>query len=46
MKEVKKLVFDKEVLKRLEMIRRFVCAKLIIKQGSIIKGINIVLYIL
>ncbi len=36
MKEVKKLEFDKEVLKRIEMIRRFACVKHIIKQGSII----------
>ncbi len=43
MKKVKKLEFDKEVLKRIEMICRFACVKPIIKQGSIvnIKGTNI-----
>ncbi len=43
MKEVKELEFDKEVLKRIEMICRFACVKPIIKQGSIIniKGTNI-----
>ena len=40
---VKELEFDKEVLKRIEMICRFACVKPIIKQGSIIniKGTNI-----
>ncbi len=43
MKEVKELEFDKEVLKRIEMIYRFACVKPIVKQGSIIniKGTNI-----
>ena len=43
MKEVKELEFDKEVLKRIEMICRFACVKPVIKQGSIIniKGTNI-----
>ena len=43
MKEVKELEFDKEVLKRIEMICRFACVKPIIKQGSIIniKGTNL-----
>ena len=43
MKEVKELEFDKEVLKRIDMICRFACVKPIIKQGSIIniKGTNI-----
>ena len=43
MKEVKELEFDKEVLKRIEMICRFACVKPIIKQGTIIniKGTNI-----
>ena len=40
---VKELEFDKEVLKRIEIICRFACVKPIIKQGSIIniKGTNI-----
>ena len=40
---VKELDFDKEVLKRIEMICRFACVKPVIKQGSIIniKGTNI-----
>ena len=40
---VKELEFDKEVLKRIEMICRFACVKPVIKQGSIIniKGTNI-----
>ena len=40
---VKELEFDKEVLKRIEMICRFACVKPIIKNGSIIniKGTNI-----
>ena len=40
---VKELEFDKEVVKRIEMICRFACVKPIIKQGSIIniKGTNI-----
>lgn len=40
---VKELEFDKEVLKRIEMICRFACVKPIIKQGSIIniRGTNI-----
>lgn len=40
---VKELEFDKEVLKRIEMICRFVCVKPTIKKGSIIniKGTNI-----
>ena len=40
---VKELEFDKEVLKRIEMISRFACFKTIINQGSIIniKGTNI-----
>ena len=43
MKEVKELEFDKEVLKRLQMICRFACVKPIITKGSIIniKGTNI-----
>ena len=43
MKEVKELEFDKEVLKKIEMICRFACIKPIIKQGSVIniKGTNI-----
>lgn len=43
MKEVKELEFDKEVLKRIEMICRFACVKPIIKQGNIIniKGTNL-----
>lgn len=43
MKEVKELEFDKEVLKRIEMICRFACVKPIITKGSIIniKGIVI-----
>jgi len=42
MKEVKELEFDKEVLKRIEMICRFACVKPIITKGSIIniKGTN------
>ena len=36
MKEVKELEFDKEVLKRIEMICRFACVKPTIKNGSII----------
>ena len=40
---VKELEFDKEVLKRIEMICRFACVKPIIRKGSIIniKGTNI-----
>lgn len=40
---VKELDFDKEVLKRLQMICKFACVKPVIKQGSIIniKGTNI-----
>ena len=40
---VKELEFDKDVLKRIEMICRFACVKPIIKQGSIIniRGTNI-----
>ena len=43
MKEVKELEFNKEVLKRIEMICRFVCVKPIITKGTIIniKGTNI-----
>ncbi len=33
---VKELEFDKDVLKRIEMICRFACVKPFIKQGSII----------
>lgn len=36
MNEVKELEFDKEVLKRIEMICRFACVKPTIKNGSII----------
>ena len=40
---VKELEFDKEVLKRIEMICRFACVKPTIRKGSIIniKGTNI-----
>ena len=40
---VKELEFDKEVLKRIEMICRFACVKPIIRKGSIIniKGTNL-----
>lgn len=40
---VKELEFDKEILKRIEMICRFACVKSIIKHGSIIniKGTNV-----
>ena len=43
MNVVKELEFDKEVLKRIEMICRFACVKPIITKGSIIniKGIVI-----
>lgn len=36
MKEAKELGFDKEVLKRIEMICRFACVKPIIRKGRII----------
>ena len=41
---VKELEFDKEVLKRIEMICRFACVKPTIRKGSIIniKGTNLV----
>ena len=35
MKEVKELEFDKEVLKKIEMIYRFACVKPIIKQRKL-----------
>ncbi len=41
MKEVKELEFDKEVLRRIEMMYRFACVKPIIKQEvNLVRIIN------